>query len=99
MSGEARNLDGGQSVNSDSVIVLYANSATVASLSGVDGYDELDFRLADTGSAAVTQTVAAVRQALAAVPGFSGFTDFPRLGRRGTGPARAALRSSRSSST
>ena len=43
MSGEGRNLDGGQTVTSDGVIVLYATPATVASLSGVPGYDELYF--------------------------------------------------------
>jgi putative ABC transport system permease protein len=91
VSGQARNLDGGQTVTSDSVIVLYADSATVASLSGVNGYEYLDFRLADTGSAAVTQTVAAVRQALTAVPGFSGFTDLPQARAAGDWPGRSSF--------
>ena len=47
VSGEARNLDGGQRVVSDGVIVLYATPATVASLSGVPGYGALAFRLAE----------------------------------------------------
>ena len=91
VSGEGRNLDGGQSVTSDGVIVLYATPATVASLSGVPGYDELDFRLADTGPAAVTATVAAVRRTLAAVPGFSGFTDLPQVRAAGDWPGKSSF--------
>jgi len=89
VSGEGRNLDGAQSVTSDNVIVLYANTTTVASLSGVNGYDELDFRLADTGSAAVTQTVAAIRHELAGVPGFNGFTALPQTRAAGDWPGKS----------
>ena len=91
VSGEGRNLDGGQSVTSDDVIVLYANPATVASLGGVSGYDELDFRLADTGAAAITQTVAAVDRSLSAVPGFGGFGDLPQVRAGGDWPGKAAF--------
>jgi putative ABC transport system permease protein len=89
VSGEGRNLDGGQSVTSDNVIVLYANTATVASLSGVDGYEELDFRLANIGSAAVTHTVATLRGVLAAAPGFNGFTDLPQTRAAGGWPGKS----------
>jgi putative ABC transport system permease protein len=91
VSGQARNLDGGQSVTSDNVIVLYADSATVAALSGINGYEYLDFRLADTGSAAVTQTVATVRHALTAVAGFSGFTDLPQTRAAGDWPGKSSF--------
>jgi putative ABC transport system permease protein len=91
VSGEARNLDGGQSVTSDSVIVLYSDAATVASLSGVSGYDELDFRLANTGAAAVNHTVAAIRQALTEVPGFTGFTDLPEILAAGDWPGKGGF--------
>jgi putative ABC transport system permease protein len=89
VSGEARNLDGGQNVTSNNVIVLYANPATVTTLSGVSGYGELDFRLADTSSAAVTHTVGAVRSALTAVPGFSGFTQLPQTRAAGDWPGKS----------
>ena len=88
VSGEGRNLDGAQSVTSDNVIVLYANTTTVASLSGVNGYEELDFRLADTGSAAVARTTATIRGVLAAVPGFNGFTDLPQTRAAGDWPGK-----------
>jgi len=89
VSGEGRNLEGAQSVTSDNVIVLYANTVTVASLSGVNGYEEIDFRLADTGSAAVTQTIAAIRNVLAAAPGFNGFTDLPQTRAPGDWPGKS----------
>ena len=91
VSGEGRNLDGGQSVTSDNDIVLYASSPTVASLSGVHGYGELDFRLADTGSAAVARTVSAIRRALAAMPGFRGFTDLPKTRAAGDWPGKSSF--------
>jgi putative ABC transport system permease protein len=89
ISGEGRNLDGAQSVTSDNVIVLYANAPTVASLSGVNGYDELDFRLANTDAAAVTQTATVIRHVLAAVPGFNGFTELPQTRAAGDWPGKS----------
>jgi putative ABC transport system permease protein len=77
VSGEGRNLDGGQTVTADGVIVLYATPATVASLSRTPGYNQLFFTLADTRPAAVNATIAAIRHTLAAVPGFTGFSDLP----------------------
>ena len=91
VSGEGRNLDGGQTVTSDGVIVLYASSATVASLSGAPGYDELFFTLADTRPAAVNATIAAIRRTLAAVPGFTGFTDLPQVRAAGDWPGKSSF--------
>jgi putative ABC transport system permease protein len=91
VSGEGRNLDGGQTVTSDDMIVLYATPATVASLSRTPGYDELYFSLADTRPAAVNATVAAVRHTLAAVPGFTGFTDLPQVRAAGDWPGKSTF--------
>ena len=89
VSGEGRNLDGGQSVTSDGVSVLYANTSTVSSLSGVNGYEELDFRLADTTPRAITQTLADIRSRLAAVRGFRGYTDLPQTRAGGDWPGKS----------
>lgn len=89
VSGEGRNLDGAQSVISDNVIVLYADAPTVASLSGVNGYSELDFRLAATGSVAVAHTVTAIRRVLASMPGFKGFTELPQTRATGDWPGKS----------
>jgi putative ABC transport system permease protein len=91
VSGEGRNLDGGQTVTSDGVIVLYATPATVASLSRTPGYDELFFALADTSPAAVNATTAAIRHTLAAVPGFTGFSDLPQVRAAGDWPGKSAF--------
>jgi len=91
VSGDGRNLDGGQNVTSNNVIMLYADTATVASLSGATGYEELDFRLANTSSAAVNQTTAAVRSALTTVPGFTGFTQLPQTRAAGDWPGKSRL--------
>ena len=91
VSGEGRNLDGGQTVTSDGVIVLYATPATVASLSGTPGYDELFFTLADTRPAAVNATIAAIRRTLATVPGFTGFSDLPQVRAAGDWPGKSSF--------
>jgi ABC-type lipoprotein release transport system permease subunit len=91
VSGEGRNLDGGQAVTSDSVIVLYATPATVASLSRTPGYDELFFQLADTRPAAVNATIAAIRRTLATVPGFTGFSDLPQVRAAGDWPGKSSF--------
>ena len=93
VSGEGRNLDGGQSVTADGVIVLYATPATVASLSRAPGYDELFFRLADTRPAAVNATIEAIRHTLAAVPGFTGFSDLPQARAAGDWPGQSSFQS------
>jgi putative ABC transport system permease protein len=91
VSGQGRNLDGGQSVSSDDAVSFYANADTVASLSGVRGFDTLAFRLADTRPAAISATVAAVRRTLATVPGFTGFNDLPAVRATGEWPGKSAF--------
>jgi len=89
VSGQGRNLDGGQTVTSDGVIVLYATPATVASLSRTPGYDQLFITLADTSPAAVNATIAAIRHTLAAVPGFTGFSHLPQVRAAGDWPGKS----------
>jgi putative ABC transport system permease protein len=91
VSGEGRNLSGGQTVTSDGVIVLYATPATVASLSRTPGYHELFFTLADTRPAAVNATIAAIRRTLATVPGFTGFSDLPQARAVGDWPGKSTF--------
>jgi putative ABC transport system permease protein len=91
VSGEGRNLDGAQSVSSDSVIVLYATVPTVAALNGgAQGYEQLYFRLADARPAAVSATEAAIRRTLAAAPGFTGFSGLPDVRATGDWPGRSS---------
>jgi putative ABC transport system permease protein len=87
--GEGRNLAGGQDVTADNVVVLYATTGTVTSLGGVRGYRSLAFRLVDTRPAAVDATIAATRTALAATPGFRGFTWLPEVRAAGEWPGKA----------
>ena len=89
ISGEARNLGGGQEVTEDDVVVLYATAETVAALSGEPGYGLLAFRLRDTSPDAVAATVEAVRNSLAGVPGFTGFTNLPEVRASGDWPGKA----------
>jgi len=88
VSGEGRNLNGGQDVTSDNVVVLYATPETVAALSGVPGYESLAFRLADARPAAVASTLAAVRRELVGTPGFTGFTWLPEVRAPGDWPGK-----------
>jgi len=89
VSGEARNLEGGQMAASDGVIMLYATPATVAALGGVPGYGSLAFRLANTSQAAVEATLVGIRRTLTSVPGFNGFTDFPEIRAAGDWPGKS----------
>jgi len=89
VSGEGRNLNGGQDVTEDNVIVLYGTPATVAALSGVQGYSTLAFRLADTRPVAAAATIAAVRERLESVPGFTGFVELPQVRAAGDWPGKA----------
>ena len=86
ISGEATNLDGGRLVADDDVIVLYATAETVAALSGEPGYGELAFRLRDTSAAA--STLKAVRESLAGMPGFTGFSGLPEVRAPGDWPGK-----------
>ncbi|HUO38506.1 MAG TPA: FtsX-like permease family protein [Mycobacterium sp.] len=89
VSGEGSNLEAGERVASTGVIVLYATPATVASLSATRGYHQLFFTLADTRSAAVDATIAAIRRTLATVPGFTGFSDLPQVRAAGDWPGKS----------
>jgi putative ABC transport system permease protein len=86
ISGEATNLEGGRLVADDDVVVLYATAETVAELSGEEGYGELAFRLRDTSAA--PRTLQEVREALAGMPGFTGFAGLPEVRAPGDWPGR-----------
>jgi putative ABC transport system permease protein len=79
ISGEALSLGGGRQVADDDVVVLYATAETVAAVSGEPGYGVLAFRLRDTSEAAVAKTLRAVRESLAGMPGFTGFSGLPEV--------------------
>ena len=88
ITGVARNIAGGEQVQDDDVVVLYAPAATVARLSGERGYTGLAFRLRDARPAAARATVARVRRHLEALPGFAGFSDVPELRAPGDWPGK-----------
>jgi putative ABC transport system permease protein len=91
VSGEGRNLDGGQEVLSEGAIVLYATPETVAELSGERGYGRLAVRLTAAGRTNAAGVIAAVRAQLAGEPGFSGFSDLPEVRALGDWPGRAEV--------
>jgi len=88
VSGRGRSLPGGERVQDESVIVLYATAATVAALSGEAGYGELALRLRDPSPAAAAETVEAVRGYLATVPGFAGFSNLAEVRAPGDWPGK-----------
>src|ERR671910_3834366 len=88
LSGRGRSLPGGEQVQDENVIVLYATFAAVAALSGEPGYGELALRLRDPSPAAAAETVEAVRRYLGSVPGFVGFTDLPEVRAPGDWPGK-----------
>lgn len=89
LSGRGRTLPGGEQVQDDKVVVLYARAATVTRLSGEPGYGELALRLHDTRPAAARATVERVRRQLATVPGYEGLTNLPAIRAPGDWPGRA----------
>lgn len=89
VSGRGRSLPGGEEVQDESVIVLYATAGTVAELSGEAGASELALRLDDPSPAAARRTVDDVRGSLGEVPGFAGFSDLPEVRAPGDWPGRA----------
>ena len=91
LSGEGRNLDGGQEVGGEDTIVLYADARTVAVLGGRPGYDSLALRLRDRGDERVAATVEAVRRRLDAIPGFAGFAALPEVRAAGDWPGKQEL--------
>ncbi|HET7736656.1 MAG TPA: FtsX-like permease family protein, partial [Nocardioidaceae bacterium] len=89
LSGRGRTLPGGELVQDESIIVLYAPLSTVARLSGDSGYGELALRLEDTSAEAAEQTVAEVRRYLEDVAGFTGFSNLPAVRAPGEWPGKA----------
>ena len=88
VAGRGRNLGGGEIVQDEDLIVLYATTSTVEELSGEPGYSRLAFELRDKSPAAVASTVEALRRHLAAVPGFTGFDDLPDVRAPGDWPGK-----------
>ena len=88
VTGRGRSLPGGEQVQDESVIVLYADAATVADLSGEAGYNRLALRLHDPSRAAATRTVESVREYLSGVPGFTGFANLPQVRTPGDWPGK-----------
>src|SRR5581483_489925 len=90
VSGSAQNLDGGQQVVANNVIVLYANLRTVATLSGGPGYDTFYFQLDDSRPGAVDTTLAALSRTFHAIPGFRGFSALPDVRAAGEWPGKSS---------
>ena len=88
VSGRGRTLPGGEQVQDENVIVLYAPATTVSTLSGEAGYGELALRLDDPSPDAAQETVDAVRRYLLTVPGFTGLSDLPEVRAPGDWPAK-----------
>jgi putative ABC transport system permease protein len=89
VSGQGRNLTGGQMVAQDGVVALYATAQTVSRLSGTPGYTRLAFRLREPSLVAARQSVTAIRQYLQTVPGFTGFSDLPQIRAPGDWPGKS----------
>jgi len=89
LTGRARSLPGGEYVQDNNVIVLYATAATVADLSGEAGVDRLALRLDDPGPDAAEATIEAVRAQLEGVPGFRGVANLPAVRAPGDWPGKA----------
>jgi len=89
VTGSARNIPGGEQVQDENVIVLYASADTVEELSGAPGYARLGFLLEDTSPAAAAATVEDVRAYLRGVEGFTGFSNLPAVRAPGDWPGKA----------
>lgn len=89
ISGRGRSLPGGEQVQDDDVIVLYADEATVAALSGEEGYRALALRFDDPSPEAAEATIEDVRAQLASVPGFDGFANLPEVRSPGDWPGKS----------
>ena len=89
ISGVARNIPGGEQVQDENVIVLYASAEEVDRIAGEPGYGRLAFLLEDTSAAAAGETVEAVRGYLRGVEGFNGFSDLPSVRPPGDWPGKA----------
>jgi putative ABC transport system permease protein len=89
VSGRGRNIPGGEEVQDDGVVVLYATEETVAELSGEPGYDRLALLLDDPSPGAAAAAVEEVRGYLTTLPEFSGFANLPELRAPGDWPGKA----------
>jgi putative ABC transport system permease protein len=89
ISGSGRSLPGGEVVQDEDVVVLYATAGTVAELSGEPGYDRLAFLLDDTSPGAAAGTIEEVRDHLDTVPRFAGFSDLPEARAPGDWPGKS----------
>ena len=89
VTGRGRTLSGGELVQDENVIVLYATVPTVVELGGDPGYRTLAFLLDDPSPSAARETVESIRQQLTTVPGFTGFADLPAVRAPGDWPARS----------
>ena len=89
LTGRARSLPGGEYVQDNNVIVLYATAATVEDLSGEAGVDRLALRLDDPGPDAAEATIEAVRAQLEGMPGFRGVANLPAVRAPGDWPGKA----------
>ncbi|HSC51903.1 MAG TPA: FtsX-like permease family protein [Gaiellaceae bacterium] len=88
VTGVGHNLNEAKDVVDGGAAVLYATTGTVASLSGSHGYGSLAFRLADTRPAATRSTIESVRNELAPIAGFRGFTGLPETRAAGEWPGK-----------
>ena len=88
VTGVARNLTGDQAAVGMEAIVLYSTPALIARLGADPGYSSLEFRLADTSTAAADRTIAAARRYLATNTPFVNFTDLPAVREPGTYPGK-----------
>ena len=86
ITGIGRNTPGGEVVQDEDVIVLYASVETLADLSGERGYDQLAILLRDPSRGAAT--VEDVERYLDTVPGFTGFAGLPDLRAPGDWPGK-----------
>ncbi|HET9437478.1 MAG TPA: FtsX-like permease family protein [Gaiellaceae bacterium] len=89
VTGSARNIPGGEQVQDENVIVLYASAETVEELSGAPGYGRLAFLLEDASPAAAAATVEDVREYMGGVEGFTGFSNLPAVRAPGDWPGKA----------
>jgi putative ABC transport system permease protein len=89
VTGSARNIPGGEEVQDENVIVLYASAETVEELSGAPGYGRLAFLLEDTSPAVAAATIEDVRGYLRGVEGFTGFSNLPAVRAPGDWPGKA----------
>jgi putative ABC transport system permease protein len=85
VSGQGRSLMGGANV-ANGFPTFYARADTVERLSGSRGVTSLALSLADRSAPAVDRTIAAVRDELRSVKGFTGFAEVPQIRKPGDYP-------------